>query len=232
MPPTHQAFGRKRFQLKKLPDFPPTFLSWRKVKIMPADIRSRRRSSPNGNTHHTADQPSPQPTQNGFESHGYDTGADNHTSALYRRSGNSKGGDTGQYGQKTENAYDKNIADNSRSNSASGETSRSYHNTNSYTEKDDRNINGRNIENYGTYNENRGDWKTVVATGGLTNSAFLAAQLRGSYIQQSQIQFPTNAITIIYPQCSFDQLPSLALSVIVLPMCSSTSMNLGRKTGL
>ncbi|THU95805.1 hypothetical protein K435DRAFT_859155 [Dendrothele bispora CBS 962.96] len=232
MPPTRQAFSMKRFQLKKLPEFPRTFLSRRKVKItLPVDIQyRRRRNSPNDDTHHNTDQPFPQPTQNGFESHGYDTDADNHASPLHRRSGNSKGGDsdTGQYGQKTENAYDKNSADNSRSNSASEETSRSYHNTNSYIEKDNRNINGHNIENHGTYNENRGDWKTVVVTGGLMHSAFLAAQLRGSYIQQCQLQFPTNAITIIYPQYSFDQLPSLALSPIVLPMVLINLLSLVR----
>ncbi|THU86783.1 hypothetical protein K435DRAFT_842765 [Dendrothele bispora CBS 962.96] len=114
----------------------------------------------NDNSHHTTDQPFSQ-NENGFEfndSHGHDAGANNHASTLYRRSGNSKGRDTGQYSKKTENVYDRNSADSaadiSRSNSASEETSRSYHNTNRYTEKDNRNVQGSNIENHGTYNEN------------------------------------------------------------------------------
>ncbi|THU82301.1 hypothetical protein K435DRAFT_934056, partial [Dendrothele bispora CBS 962.96] len=103
--------------------------------------------------------------------------------------------------------------------------SRNYGNINKYTEQDNRNI-GRNIENHGIYYEfeehrivyvNSGDWKTVVATGGMAFWAcHTTTQLGESYTQQNQLQLPTNkAITTIYAQHSFDHLPSLALSVVL-----------------
>ncbi|THU95800.1 hypothetical protein K435DRAFT_859150 [Dendrothele bispora CBS 962.96] len=143
----------------------------------------------NDNSHHTTDQPFSQ-NENGFEfndSHGHDAGANNHASTLYRRSGNSKGRDTGQYSKKTENVYDRNSADSaadiSRSNSASEETSRSYHNTNGYTENDNRNVQGSNVENHGTYNENHGKESLLeferVATGGLLSARSSGIWVKG-----------------------------------------------------
>ncbi|THU83231.1 hypothetical protein K435DRAFT_807665 [Dendrothele bispora CBS 962.96] len=122
----------------------------------------------------------------------------------------------------TRNTHD--TSDNPRSPSEESPTglSRNYGNINKYTEQDNRNI-GRNIENHGIYYEfeerrivyvNNGDWKTVVATGGMAFWAcHTTTQLGESYTQQNQLQLPTNkAITTIYAQHSFDHLPSLALS--------------------
>ncbi|THU96980.1 hypothetical protein K435DRAFT_79097 [Dendrothele bispora CBS 962.96] len=120
--------------------------------------------------------------------------------------------------------------DSPRSSSASEESpngpSRNYYgNIGRLTEQDNRNI-GRNIENHGICYEfkeeytNNDIWKTVVATGTMMNAA-LWIQLEGSHTQEAQLQLPSNnAIIIICPQCSFDHLPSLALSVIVLTVVS------------
>ncbi|THU98472.1 hypothetical protein K435DRAFT_964919 [Dendrothele bispora CBS 962.96] len=153
-----------------------------------------------------------------YQSSDYDTSRDDTEQRPRRRNSNNN----------TDSSDTHHNADNSRPNFASEGSpigpSRNYDEIKSYTEQDGRNIQGRNIENHGTYNENRvqGDWQTILTTGGVMTSAFwtgrTTVQLEGSYyIQQGQLQLPTNnAITVIYPQYSFDQLPSLALSVIVL----------------
>ncbi|THU86800.1 hypothetical protein K435DRAFT_359547 [Dendrothele bispora CBS 962.96] len=154
----------------------------------------------------------------------------------HSRRRNSNDHDTWPGEEDTDNIGD--IADSLPSSSASTESlssSRSVGTVNGgYTEQDNRRIH-RNIET-GTYHEgdhinthegdhytvNNGDWKTVVATGGMVTTAFSAGHTigaHGSYHQYSQLQLPTNhAITIIYPQYSFDQVPSLVVNYVLLPI--------------
>ncbi|THU80014.1 hypothetical protein K435DRAFT_874824 [Dendrothele bispora CBS 962.96] len=123
-----------------------------------------------------------------------------------------------------------NTADNPHSNSAGTENhigpSRNFGSINGdYTEQDNRKID-HNIENCEAYHEtvNNGDWKTVVATGGVATTAFCAgshttARIDESSHLHSQLQLPIkNAIAIIYPQFSFDQMPSLVVNYILLPV--------------
>ncbi|THU86793.1 hypothetical protein K435DRAFT_921992 [Dendrothele bispora CBS 962.96] len=120
-----------------------------------------------------------------------------------------------------------------------------------YAEQDNRRID-RNIETR-TYHEgdhinhinhhegdhytvNNGDWKTVIATGGVVTTAFSAGHTigaHGSYHRYSQLQLPTNnAITIIYPQYSFDQVPSLVVNYVLLPVVLMKMFSLVRQSVL
>ncbi|THU95810.1 hypothetical protein K435DRAFT_778849 [Dendrothele bispora CBS 962.96] len=161
--------------------------------------------------------------------------------------------DTEQHSRRNSNDHDiwpgdenpdsRDIADSPPSSSADTESpsgsSRSVGTVSGgYTKQDNRRID-RNIET-GTYREgddytvNNGDWKTVVATGGVATTAFSAGHTIGahrSYNHDAQLQLPTNnAITTIYPQYSFDEVPPLVMKYVILPVVLMKMFELVRQS--
>ncbi|THU95809.1 hypothetical protein K435DRAFT_966234 [Dendrothele bispora CBS 962.96] len=104
-----------------------------------------------------------------------------------------------------------------------------------YTEHDNRKID-RNIENCGVYCEgdrghtvnNNGDWKIFVTGGGVATTAFYAGHTTARIERPS---IPTNnAIAITYSHYSFDQVPSLVVSLLVLPVVLINLLSLFRQS--